>query len=212
MRSETAEPETDASLASCLRRETRSTHDRVESSAFARRVAQGRLDLPTYVAYLRTMQSFHDGVESLASASTDTHVRRLWREDMRRVPHINDDLVALARYVSGISPIIRSDPFAAFSGSVGASPKRLIGLLYVAEGSRLGGRVIAQRLRAAYPDLGRGGLDYLTGCGVTTGEHWAHFRRSLDRLSLDDGGTAAALDGARLGFDAIAVAFAGLGS
>ncbi len=212
MRSETAEPETGASLALYLRRETRSAHDRVESSAFARRVAEGRLDLPTYVAYLHTMQSFHDEVESLVSASTDTHVRNLWREDMRRVPHINDDLVALERYASGMLPIIRSDPFAAFSGSVGTSPKRLIGLLYVAEGSRLGGRVIAQRLLAAYPDLGRSGLDYLTGYGVTTGKHWAHFRRSLDRLLLDDGGTAAALDGAQLGFDAIAVAFAGLGS
>lgn len=73
-----------------------------------------------------------------------------------------------------------------------------LGLLYVAEGSTLGGKVIGKALQSGGHDLE--GLGFLDPYGTRTGEMWRGFLGVLEREARSERVRAEAVRGAVMGF------------
>ena len=83
----------------------------------------------------------------------------------------------------------RSPPFDELRVSAGEDRlPTLAGILYVVEGSRLGGRFLARRVPAAFP---KSYLDAHQPSG-----NWAKLLASIDQILYDEGRTATAIDAA----------------
>lgn len=74
------------------------------------------------------------------------------------------------------------------------------GLLYVSEGSTLGGKVIGKRLKAIGQDLD--GLAFLDPYGARTGDLWRGFLAALDREATTEAFRDEAVRGGVAGFQA----------
>ncbi len=80
-----------------------------------------------------------------------------------------------------------------------ATAAEALGMLYVIEGSTLGGRIILRQLAARGIDDPR--LAFLDPYGADTGRHWRDFLAILERETSDDAANAAeAVQGAIRGF------------
>ena len=78
-----------------LRRETADLHRGVEELPFFRELTAGKLPVRSYVAFLKTMAVINGVLESAISDSTHPTLTFLWREDMRKLPLLQEDLASL---------------------------------------------------------------------------------------------------------------------
>ncbi len=91
-----------------------------------------------------------------------------------------------------------------------ASVAAAFGSIYVLEGSRLGGQVIARAAREAV-DIGARGATYFAGSGSATALHWREFLALLEaEIASDAESHAAASNSARQTFDALIGIFTAL--
>ncbi len=76
-------------------------------------------------------------------------------------------------------------------------------MLYVIEGSTLGGRIITARLQACLP-----GVDAMRffSLGANEPARWPRFQRALDEMLVDERSVTRAIAGARAFFSAFAAA------
>ncbi|MBB5209558.1 biliverdin-producing heme oxygenase [Chiayiivirga flava] len=77
-----------------------------------------------------------------------------------------------------------------------AEPAHAWGELYVIEGSTLGARLLARRLRDILPEAPRAYFSF----GSDDPAHWPRFERTLERALADPATHAAAIDGASRAF------------
>lgn len=161
-----------------LRRSTRAAHTRLEAS----------VDLPTRLAdpveRARVVQGFaalHAAIEDAAEPWL-ADVPSLGFSERRRTGLLARDLADLG--VGHLPPA----PLAAGDSA------EAMGMLYVAEGSTLGGQVI----RRSVTDMA--GLGFLDPYGAETGVRWRGFLAVLEDLARTPDQRAAAIVGARRAF------------
>ena len=165
-----------------LREATNATHIRLHGLAQFQAIAEGRLDRPHYADLLRSLHAYHTAITDAAEAggllhlSTSPHRRSLLEADL---------------------------------ASLGTAPSRerltwtppsrdaLYGALYVAEGSALGGRVIARQLDALFGDADEG-RTFFRGAG-DTGPRWRAFLSALPQ-TCDEAAMPQLVAGAEVSF------------
>jgi len=132
--------------------------------------------------------ALHAGVEA-AIASTLQQLPDLNFEDRRRTALLAADLQALGVAPAPPASIKRAE-----------STAEALGLLYVLEGSSLGGKVIRKQAMARGLDMD--GLSFLSPYGEQTGQYWRAFLDVLDREcpEHDLSSGEAAVRGAKAGF------------
>ena len=167
---------------SLLRMNTLDLHIRAED-------VLGTYSCETIVGYVGMLQSnlavteaVHRGTEPLLPPhmreGLALDVRRL-REDLAKLdagPHGNDAHLDL------------EDP----SGAIGA--------LYVLEGARLGGKLLARRVEAELGLTAEHGASYLNGDGADTGRRWRQFLAALEERLVSAEDLARAIAAARMTF------------
>ncbi|MXN92417.1 hypothetical protein GR160_14405 [Flavobacterium sp. Sd200] len=84
------------------------------------------------------------------------------------------------------------------------TPAFALGVLYVIEGSSLGGRVILKNINNALGHDANGGATYFEGYGGQTGSHWKAFLGSLIGYETQNNAGEEIIAGANFAFDAIA--------
>lgn len=187
-----------------LRMATAEAHERLHHLPDFAALAAGALSRTGYVALLRRLLGFHLAVEACADAGAEG-LRALGIEAAarRRTPLILADLAHLGQPVAAGERVARPSLRAP-----DASGAWTLGCLYVAEGSALGGRVLA---RALDPMLGGAGTAegrrFLLGHGPRQGEMWRELCAALEACGTDPGRRAALLDGAEAAFAAFAAWF-----
>jgi heme oxygenase len=163
-------PETFDARAS-LRDATHATHMRLHGLPQFRAIERGRLSRADYAALLGSLHAYHSAIAAAAEkGGLDTLSSSPERRAMLAV-----DLAAL-----GASPAAGGPVWAA------SSREALYGALYVAEGSALGGKVIARQLDYLFGDSAAG-RSFFRGDGAT-GPRWRAFLTRLER-DCDDPAT-----------------------
>jgi heme oxygenase len=92
---------------------------------------------------------------------------------------------------------------ASIDRAMNESPERILGILYVLEGSNNGARFVARQLRRAWELTGADGMTFLDPSGDDQPAIWAEFRRRMNELGLTDDQRRAILAAAHETFECI---------
>ena len=165
-------PHTMTSLHQALRAATRSDHDRTEALPLFELVLGGQIGRTAYQAYLQVLRAW---LRSLPTplASWPAPLKAQWEFSVPvRLGWLDADLRGL-----GV------DPASDCSGGTNLQPMAMAmamaeavwGMLYVVEGSALGGRVLARRIMDSQLPI-----RYLEGHREQTGAYWGSFLNRLE--------------------------------
>lgn len=171
-------------LARQLRDATRDAHRSLDHHPALQCLLAPTLTREAYGASLLALYPAHAALESRVCREITRLGLRL--RVPRRLPRLADDLGTL-----GLTP----EALASEAGPTSASPATLAGELYVLEGSRLGGQMIADRLRRT---LGPGVPHAFFSLAMVPGE-WSRRLAELEAL-CPPGQRDAAVAGAREAF------------
>ncbi len=154
-----------------LKRETRVLHEQVEAVVGIMHPQIARAD---YVRYLSTLLGYYAPLERQLRNLTNLYqdvpdLDRRWK-----VPLLEQDLRSLGLSEAALASL----PNCQRLPSLGHVP-RALGLLYVLEGSTLGGQVIYRRLRDLLPEEVGTAASFLLSYGPDTVPMWQEFRRLL---------------------------------
>jgi len=154
-----------------LREETSSIHQQLEETPLSMAVMAPVVSTEAYAHYLQAMLAIHKGIEEKVFPVTAAVISDI--EQRRKTELIRKDLEELG---SGFTDY--TEPFAdenyhdelAFN----------LGILYVSEGSTLGGKVILKNVLAASESGFAGASRFLNAYGDQTGSRWKSFLSALD--------------------------------
>lgn len=178
------------SVRSRLRDATQSAHADLESRISLDRRLETRSG---YVRLLEGLRAAHGALDAALDAfGPGMPVANL--EDRRKTAWLDADLRVLR---PGALPEPPSEPRGL---PVPRTVGEAMGMLYVAEGSTLGGRQIASRIAALGLDAGRGGR-FFHGYGARTGAMWRAFVATLEGLADDPTEIERAVVSARMTFE-----------
>lgn len=124
------------------------------------------LDLARYVRLLERFYGFYEPWERSAGDSD-------WLEDRRKTPLLRSDLLYFEREPSALAlcPELPG----------GGTAAEMAGVMYVLEGSTLGGQLLAKHFaRTLSVRPGEGG-SFFAGYGARTGAMWQAFRERAER-------------------------------
>ena len=189
-----------------LRSETRPHHDRAEQSGFGTLVMDGGLQMEHYVAHLTAWRRILSHLETALRTSSDQVVQAVWHEELAKAPALDADLDALspgglhlndatakavASFVSLIDDLKKHDPTS------------LLGILYVLEGSTMGGSVMKPRIADQLGLEENRGLNYYGVYGNQVGVRFKAFRSSMADSANGSGAEDRIVEAAKSTFDGV---------
>jgi heme oxygenase len=146
----------EASLEACLREATKAAHRRLDHHPLLAALPSPGLTLEGYGRALAALHGAHGAIESVLAEFAPAALFP------RRLPDLESDLAVL-----GLDPLPLTVAVPQPGDDAG-----LLGMLYVIEGSHLGGAVIAKRLAASLP----AGAARAFFSGAEGGLRWQRFR------------------------------------
>ena len=177
-----------------LRKETAESHQNLEDNPLSKALLDPDVTLADYQAYLSKLYGVTVACENqvfpeLASVLTDLSERY-------KAHLIEKDLIATGfteEQIKGL-PIHQFH----FSGLSEA-----IGIMYVLEGSTLGGKVIYKHIHEKLGLTPESGAAYLWGYGTQTGTLWKSFVSTLIQVAVENNGDPRIIDSAKMTFTEI---------
>ncbi|TNE48864.1 MAG: biliverdin-producing heme oxygenase [Deltaproteobacteria bacterium] len=176
------------SLMARLRDETRDNHKALEELPFNRWLMEHRLPLPMYVQLLSSYKVLFEKLERLLVNSSHPFVQAVWQDNMTKVPALSADLEVLSATLGSCPEATQSaaEITQSFSDESEGGLLRLLGALYVLEGSTLGGTIIKKHLATMYQLQHDAGLAYYNTYGPFLGRHWKAFVGRMNALPLTE--------------------------
>lgn len=161
------------SLRTQLKNLTKPFHDALEATPLALALASGTLSKKTYIQYLQALYLLHEKLENPIQNMSEWHKYHINPDSHCRLHLIAADLGAL-----GAST--QEHPFN-IDIHVNWNFPAAIGVLYVLEGSTMGGRLLAQRNQHILGDDGRSATRYFEAYGDETMARWGAYCDFLSR-------------------------------
>jgi heme oxygenase len=161
-------------------------------------------------AYLPVHEALESGLTSGAHPAFD----RVWDPGMRRVDLLRADLDALDSSDAALPAGTRTAAasLASWIGETArVTPIALLGVLYVLEGSTLGGAVLRRHLAAAF-GLTDAGLRYYSPYGTHPKPHWVAFSERMNAIELNVAEADAIVEAARETFERIGAILVTIGA
>jgi len=179
---------------SSLRAATAGSHQRLEDITLSKALVSKNLTRDGYITYLERLYSIFIYLEPIVFPSTQKIVHDI--EQRHRLPLLEKDLSALGR-TPGTGQLQENG----FPTAPNASPAFAMGILYVMEGSTLGGRVILKNVADVLGYDEHSGAAYFTGYGEQTGPLWKSFVQDLLQFETGTGTGNDIIKGANFAFD-----------
>lgn len=165
---------TEKSILEKLKQATRAQHDALEVTAESDKISQQQISILDYQVLLKANLWAHSSLEELLESGVDIcSLLPDWPE-RKKLRYLEQDLTA-----TGVRPpeLLTDRPVAKLPELEG--PAQAWGILYVMEGSSLGGAVIARNL-AENSQLQEVMPSRFYGCyGAKTGHYWKIFRERI---------------------------------
>ncbi|HTV24252.1 MAG TPA: biliverdin-producing heme oxygenase [Polyangiaceae bacterium] len=169
-----------------LREETSREHAALEASVPLLSETVSRAD---YVRFLTLIGAFHATVEQrvtlvdgLASVVADLPERRKAALIARDLAALGVDAAAFSAGPASLGRCPHEPESRAVVPSI-ASIDRALGILYVLEGSTLGGQHLHRHLSVSLPEVTASASHFLTCYGPKTGQMWRTFRQHVERAA-----------------------------
>jgi heme oxygenase len=171
----------DMTLMDRLKSETSKAHADTEAIPFNACIMSGSMPQARYAGQLSCWHRLHVALEDALAASTNDRVQAVWQDTTPRVPLLALDLQwhpdadvpdeaqqATAAMISWIESFASSDPI------------RLLGVLYVLEGSTLGGMILRKSIAGMYGIEEDEGLAYYSAHGKEVMPNWMLFKARMN--------------------------------
>jgi heme oxygenase len=172
-----------------LKAETSEVHAQTETIPFNAGIMAKTMPQARYAGQLACWFRVHEVLEASLNASVDPVVQAAWPGTTERAPLLQADL---AWHVDADVPAEAEQAttdMVEWVGGVGASdPRCLLGILYVLEGSTLGGMILSKCIAEMYGCDGDAGLAYYSAHGNKVMPNWMEFKARMNAAvtSLDD--------------------------
>jgi len=163
-----------------LREETRLQHDRIEANPRFKRLMAPDLSREEYRALVARLYGFHLVAEAaVAGAARMLPPELSLGRRLRRTSLLAADLAALGLSEAAVAvlPLCTMRPC--------RRAEEAWGVLYLLEGSSLGGQVIARHLAVTLGLTATTGASGMAPYGAETGELWRAFKQALDTAAVD---------------------------
>jgi len=180
------------SLRDEIRDATHAEHDDIEHHMDLMRPD---LDLKDYARLLHKYHVFYDVFERflLERAARSAGFAAFYCRDRLKTPWLASDLDALGMDIASRDNAQLSSRLA----QLFSSEQRLLGALYVIEGSMLGGAVLSKQFRRRFDLAPDTGLMFFTGYGADTREKWLALLQLLGQFDQDPAARRETVQGAR---------------
>ncbi len=176
-----------STLMTRLREETMPLHRETEQGSLQQDLLAGRLPLGAYADLLQQLLVLHRAIERalVRQSAHSGPIGAVVREYQFQESHLLRDLRHYGRdpEPAGVLPAVR-EMIVMIDETERSRATALLGVHYVLEGSKNGGRFIARAVRKAYNLEGGDGLAYLDPYGELQGERWREFKGAMDALPL----------------------------
>lgn len=165
------------SLRQRLKELTAPFHTELEKMAIAIALAEGSITRESYAIYLTRLAAIHQMFESRIVAMSDWSLYGIDPATRLRLPLLKADLEGL-----NFPCVIEETP----SSDIEWSFETAIGMMYVLEGSTMGGQILSRTLSHITDAEGIACTRYFQGYGENTMRLWGEFCQFLDRFETDN--------------------------
>jgi heme oxygenase len=175
-----------------LKSQTATAHKNLESLPVSASILSPKMEINDYCHYLSLMHDVHSGIEKTIYPLLENIISDLKE---REKTHLIDTDLSFLKYKKDKNvPVFKKEeiniPFA-------------LGILYVVEGSTLGGRFILKNVETV-PGLDQQkGVSYFTGYGNKTGSCWKNFLNEFTTYEEENNCGDEIIQGAVYAFDCI---------
>ncbi len=186
-----------ASFLDEIRHETATAHRNLESLPVSSAILSPDVTKLAYGSYLNLMRDIIRDTEEFVFPLLSKLIPDI--ENRKKLALIDSDLLFIGFPVTQkLTPLNRdySLPFA-------------LGVMYVVEGSTLGGRFILRNIESSLQLDENNGIRYFAGYGHKTGSSWKHFLQILTQYEAHHNCGDTIIEGANFAFKAIHNHFAG---
>lgn len=185
-------PAGSASLRDEIRDATHAEHEDVESHMDLMRPDLGLKD---YACLLQKYHAFYHALEQflMGRAAQSSGFAQFYCRDRLKTAWLASDLKALDAEVDAPADALLQERLAILL----ASEQRLLGALYVIEGSMLGGSVLAKQFRKRFGLSPEAGLMFFSGYGSQIREKWLATLGLLAQFDHDPAARRETVEGAR---------------
>lgn len=175
-----------------LKTKTSFSHKKLEELPVSMSIMSPAMKIEDYTYYLSLMHDVHYDTEEFIFPFFADSINDL---ELRRKKHlIENDLLFLNSNKKNTEKVFRKE---------GISEAFALGILYVVEGSTLGGRFILKNV-SKFPELsGDKGVSYFNGYGDKTGSFWKSFLNFLSEYEQEYNCGDEIIEGAIFAFDSI---------
>ncbi|MBF0239405.1 MAG: biliverdin-producing heme oxygenase [SAR324 cluster bacterium] len=196
-----------------LKNETRSSHERIEQFPYFKALAEGNLELDSYIAHLRALAVIHGVLEDEVMKTNDPVLGSVWSEKLSKFQWLTQDLRDLDHEYFPDIPVV-VDASVELTRKIRlrrlSDPMSLLGYIYVLEGSTLGGAILKKQLSKTFAFQNDQGMSYFAQYGNDKLKHWNLFKQQMNSLQLQEEEHARILKAANELFEGLMPIFAGL--
>jgi len=181
-----------------LKTQTSDSHTKLEQLPLSMSIMSPDMKIEDYTHYLSLMHDVHKDVEeNIYPLFTDL----IDDIQQRRKKHlIENDLSFLNYSKNNTVKVFKKSPI---------SVPFALGIIYVVEGSTLGGRFILKNVSKSPELVGDQGVSYFNGYGDKTGSFWKSFLNFVSEYEQEEGCGDEIIAGAVFAFDSIYNHFGG---
>lgn len=177
-----------------LRSKTGPMHKKLEQTEVSQNIVSPSLDLHSYQKYLRKIHTLHQGIEEAVFPVLYKRIADI--NERKKLPGIKTDLNN-----TNTSPETNAVSFV--DGDFRNTVPFCMGIMYVSEGSTLGGLHIVKNVAAALGGQVKDATNFLTVYGQSTGSKWKTFMQELEsfQATCTEQERQDIIDGAVYGFE-----------
>lgn len=162
-----------------LRSETQNNHKKLEESPLLTLLTSKNITIPAYIEILKKFYGFFNPLELLLNQTTGFSFLFSDYDERRKTNLILRDLRTLN---AENQTFLTCDDIPKIN-----SQAQALGVLYVMEGSTLGGRMISKMLKENLGLESESGAAFFNGYGAQTMQKWNSFKEILEEYCIKNG-------------------------